>query len=297
MSPSRTAADTLRRETAARRDGVAGARRDGVAGAPPPGRRRGRRALLLLAAAVVALGALLALGALRTELLDTDDVDVVLSPAGPGPGGVASSPLTLSTVLDAVGPVQGRPLLTVDTSAVARAVEADPHVARATVARDWPGALRVEVAVRVPVAVLARGGEPRRLVDADGTLLPADDEPGPGTRLPEVRAAGDGVEAALTALAALPPDLRSRVAAVQGPPRDLRLELLDATTVRLGGPDALERKGRVAAALVGGLDAVAVVDVRAPTAATVRARGPVTAAGTTRAADGQPEEAAAGTDD
>ena len=84
---------------------------------------------------------------------------------------------------------------------------------------------------------------------------------------------------------------------MEGPPGDLRLELLDATTVRLGGTDALGRKGRVAAALVGGLEAVAVVDVRAPSAATVRARGPVTAAGTTGAADEQPEDAGTGTDD
>lgn len=89
----------------------------------------------------------------------------------------------------------GRNLLELDLEAIASRLEADPWVARASVRRVLPCALRVEIDERRPIAiaVLADG---EYVVDAGGTLIaPASDDDRGG--LPELRGIGRGEHAEL----------------------------------------------------------------------------------------------------
>ncbi len=184
----------------------------------------GKRAALAAAAAAVAAAAAFSLYAL-----------------GPGwvPGRLAAAGLfgveavevrgtsTLPThvVREAAGIAPGESLLAVDLGAVRARLEALPRVRAAAVARRLPGTLLIEVAERVPLAVVP--GQRDLLVDREGEVV--EERPaGAGGGLPVIT----GVETAAGRLTA-----RGR--------RDLAagLELLDA--IRAVGFPALAAIERI----------------------------------------------------
>lgn len=236
------------------------------------GRRRLRRVLWGLGA-VGLLGA--AAASTQTPLLDVDRVEVV---------GVARLPAgdVLAAAADA-GAGEGAALVDVDTDAVARALEALPGVAEATVRRDWPGTVAVEVVERVPVAAVT-SADGAALVAADGIVVDVVDAPPAGlpvlqARLPalEPGAVVDAPEL-LAVAAALPPELAGRVAAVvasAGAEGTVELRLAEGGVARLGPPAEL---GAKLVAVVTVLDQVdlaclAILDVRVPSAPAVTRHG------------------------
>lgn len=120
------------------------------------GRRRLKRLLVLIAVAVTALAAVIVL---KSPLLDVDEIVV--------DGAVRTD---AAAVAEAAGITNGAPLLLADLGRAEAAVEALPWVADATVRRDIPGGIHVEVVERTPVATLAAGGA-TLLVDETGTIV------------------------------------------------------------------------------------------------------------------------------
>lgn len=228
--------------------------------------RRRRRVLLVLAGIVLAAGG--AVLAVRSPLLDVDEVRVV---------GAART--GEDTVRAAAGITPGEPLLTADLDAARRAVEALPWVDEATVRRDWPGRVVVTLEERTPVAFAVQGGE-TALVDAENRVL---------ARLPTAEAASattglvelvglrvlpvPGETLYPRAVAGLrerlPAALADRLVAIDlSRSDDVVLRLLFAPEIRLGDLDDVEAKAAAAAAVLDRLgDAageVRYVDVRVP---------------------------------
>jgi cell division septal protein FtsQ len=148
------------------------------------------------------------------------------------------------------------------------------------VRRDWPATIVVELTERRSVAAVAAGEDRWQVIDADGRVVAVVDELPPElVLLADVAPAGGpgervaGADAHLAVAVALPDELRDRMRAVRtSDAGDLLLDLAPEGRARLGAPDDLEQK---LAALVVVLDQVdlrclSVVDVRVPTAPTVR---------------------------
>ena len=93
-----------------------------------------------------------------------------------------------NSILVAEGVNVGEPMVFLDPHAIGEALATDPWVAEATVVRQWPDMVRVEIVERVPVAwVLDDSGWARR--DIDGIPVPSNSEPDPSLaaiRLPHV---------------------------------------------------------------------------------------------------------------
>ncbi|MGH9179241.1 MAG: cell division protein FtsQ/DivIB [Acidimicrobiales bacterium] len=228
------------------------------------GRRRRRALLVCLAVAVTLAGAA---GATRSPLLDVDYVDV---------RGAEQTPRL--EVLRAGG-LDGHPaMVEVDSGSVARKVEALPWVRDATVRRDWPGTVRIDLTERRPAAVLPAGQGEWAVADAAGRVLAVGADkpaalpviggvPQPG---PPGSSLGRDVRPALEVAASLPPALQPRVAdvaSVAGGQVELQL-VPPGGVVRLGPPSGLAEKLRVLQALLEQADLarLAVIDVRVPTA-------------------------------
>ena len=133
------------------------------------GRRRLRRLVLLVVVAAMALTTVIVL---RSPVLDVDAVAVS--------GARFSDP---AAVREAAGIGVGAPLLLADLDAAERDIEALPFVADATVRRDLPSRVLVEVAERTPAAVVGVAGR-RVLVDDTGRVLAAGEHPETVPRTP-----------------------------------------------------------------------------------------------------------------
>jgi cell division protein FtsQ len=185
----------------------------------------------------------------------------------------------------------GTALLFLDTGAITDRVEALPWVARASVHRDLPNGITIEVAERLPVAWMRRpppaGSPPGALgpvavVDVSGRVL--EDQADPPAGLPAIigldrvprRGEHLASRAPAAALAAVPDALRAQTAALvlrhgQGvlqlatPPGGPRPA---AGQVRLGRLEQVAQKGAAALAVLDQLtrdgDTVRYVDVRVP---------------------------------
>lgn len=127
------------------------------------GRRRLRRLVGLTALAAVALAAVVVL---ESPVLDVDEIAVA-----------GTAVVDEAAIADAAGIDVGAPLLLADLGAAARSVEALPWVEEASVSRDLPGRVVVEVAERTPSATVSAGGD-TVLVDRAGKVLETGD---PGT--------------------------------------------------------------------------------------------------------------------
>jgi cell division protein FtsQ len=227
---------------------------------PAPAARSSRRGLLLgIAAAVVVVvaGPVYVVG--FTSVLGVRHVTVT---------GVRA--LSAEQVRSAAGVPAGRPLVRVDTGAVADHVRALPGVERVAVTRSWPGTMRITVTERHGVAVVERD-RAYWLVDPEGVVFQrlATRPKLPLLDLPDVGPDSPTAAAALAAVAALPPRLLAAVASVRAPtPEQVTLTLADRRTVFWGGGADSAAKASVLGALLGRPGTY--YDVSTPSVVTVR---------------------------
>ena len=144
----------------------------------------------------------------------------------------------VEAVLAQHGIYEGRPLLFLDVASAEAALLEDPWVAEATVARDWPTTVLVEVVEREP-AVAVRLADGWWSAAADGVLLERAEQRPDGlpaadfADVPSEEVAEDlDVAGAIEYLAALPPEYRADALVVSG---DEGLEGT-APPVRIGRP-------------------------------------------------------------
>lgn len=170
-------------------------------------------------------------------------------------------------------------LIDIDPAAAEAKLEALPFVRDATVVRDWPNAVNIDVVEREPVGSFANADATWSIVDAEGRVLgispgiypshPAlvgfGAPPAPGEFM-----TGEGVAALLEAGATVPLELWQNIATLElGDDGQISAMLGDwQTVVLLGDADDLGRKYRsLASVLVStDLDGVSVIDVRVPDA-------------------------------
>jgi cell division protein FtsQ len=229
------------------------------------GRRRLRRLAWVGGAAALVAGAVLLT---RTPLFDVDEVRVA------GADHIGAD--VVREAAAAAGAGRGDLLVDVRLDEVADAIEELPAVAEASVERDWPGTVTIEVVERVPVAVVPAGAS-LAVVAADGVVvdvataspgLPAlggvtvDAEPG------AVAEAG----ALLAVAAALPPELLGAVEAINAPDDDeLELALADGGRALLGAGEDLDAKLDAVATMLAQADlgCLDTLDVRVPSSPAV----------------------------
>lgn len=156
------------------------------------GRRRLRRLVLLTALAAVALAAVVVL---ESPVLDVDEIAVA-----------GTDVLDEAVIADAAGIDFGAPMLLTDLDAAARSVESLAWVEEASVSRDLPGRVVVEVAERTPSATVSAGGA-TVLVDRAGRVLETGD---PGTYPAHVSSGPAFVDVVV------PPDLATDLPAAGG---------------------------------------------------------------------------------
>ncbi|MFI6230659.1 cell division protein FtsQ/DivIB [Micromonospora echinospora] len=184
---------------------------------------------------------------------------------------VGTELVTPVQVRQAAAVPDGVPLARVDLAATAGRIGELPPVERATVTRDWPGALVVRVVERTPVAVVPQG---ERFVVVDRFGVAFRTEPTRPEGLPLARVARPGPDdpetrAALEVLAVLTPPLREALVdvTVEGLAR-ITVRLSEGRTVVWGDATRGEDKARVATTLLG-RDADT-IDVSAPDVVTFR---------------------------
>ncbi|MDZ7673655.1 MAG: FtsQ-type POTRA domain-containing protein [Acidimicrobiales bacterium] len=230
-----------------------------------PDRRRLYRLILLILVAILALGIVIVL---ESPILDVDRIDIA--------GARATEPAAITEV---AGISIGSPLLLADLDAAESRVEALPWIEEATVERDLPGGVHIDVVERTPAALVAGGGS-TVLVGTGGRVLsgdPAEIPPAVDTSPGFVRvdvgdeppAVGERIDPALAEAVTLAERLRAdpagAVQAVQLAP--LRFELTDGATVELGDASALPTKLEAFRTLYARVDRscpVATIDLRVP---------------------------------
>ncbi|MGY1838495.1 MULTISPECIES: cell division protein FtsQ/DivIB [unclassified Modestobacter] len=223
-----------------------------------------------MAALAVALGLVGAVGwlLLGSPVLAVQEVRV---------DGVAT--LSPEQVVASAGIAEGTPLVRVDTTGAAERVGRLPPVASVEVTRGWPDTVVVTVVERQPVAVVSDAGR-RQLMDATGVVFDTITGPAPEGVVPlDVPDPGPddaATTAALTALTALPRDVRAQVTAVAANgPDDVTLTLTDGRAVLWGSAARTDRKAEVLDALLdqidaGTLDPADTLDVSTPDAVVLR---------------------------
>lgn len=190
-----------------------------------------RRLWLLWTALAVVVLAAGGYSATRSELLDVDRVQVLLS---------GDSPLTEVEVVEVAKILPGTPMLDLDLDAVAGRIRDLPYVAEVAAERDWPGTVRVWVAVRLPVANAVEPGGGMALLDAQGTVLEfvVDTHP----VLPTIRVDRFGkpgsrvlrIDPLLRAAGAISSDLGAWILALSAAGSGVRAELVGGVVVDLG---------------------------------------------------------------
>ncbi|WP_436795655.1 cell division protein FtsQ/DivIB [Actinospongicola halichondriae] len=236
------------------------------------GRRRLHRLIVLIVAAALALTTVIVL---KSPILDVDEIEIH--------GAQATS---VEAITDATGVDLGSALLLADLEAAQRSIEALPWIEEATVSRDLPGGVVVDVIERTPSAVVASGGS-AVLVDPDGHVLsvadPARYPDAVPTFPPFVRVVvddapeaatlpgpGGRVDASLLDAIAIAERVRGNpanvVAAVHLAPT-LRLELAGGGIVDFGDGDGIDAKIDAFRTIHARVDqtCIDVLDLRVPT--------------------------------
>lgn len=209
--------------------------------------------LALLAAGVYVVG--------FSPLLAVHDVDVV-----------GAEPSDTAAISALAADAEGRPLARVDAGAIVDGAEARPGVESATVVRDWPRTLRVDVVARVPALAVDRGEGQVEVYDIDGIRIRSTGSVPKG--VPRVSAdegaevSTHGVTAALSMLQALPADVRGRVSAVTVDAADRVSFRVGRTTVVWGDASEPQLKVQVIGVLLEGRPKV--LDVSAPSTPVTR---------------------------
>jgi len=165
---------------------------------------------------------------------------------------VGTGVVTREEVLDAAQVRAGTPLLQINTGQVADRVAAIRRVASARVQRQYPSALRITIAERVPVAVKDFPDGPH-LFDHDGVDF-ATAPPPPGLPYLDVDNPGPNdpaTKVALQVLTALRPEVVGQVGQVAAPSvASITLTLSDGRVVIWGTADRTEEKAEKLAALL-----------------------------------------------
>ena len=171
-----------------------------------------------------------------------------------------------AAVTDLVRVPSGTPLARVDVEAVEQRVRTRRTVAEVSVERGWPSTLRVRTVSRAPALVLRNPQGQLEVVDATGISYETVRTPPPG--VPLVRAASskgttkEALEAALSMVQVLPPDLGRQVSAIEVSTANLVSFTLGGTEVVWGGADDAPRKLAILRALLPTKPEV--IDVSAP---------------------------------
>jgi cell division protein FtsQ len=224
-----------------------------AAGRAAPGAGRTRRVgwkTVFFGLAAVAIVAGVAWALLGSRVLVVRSVQVT----GTGPQ------VSRAQVLAAARVPAGRPLIRVNTAAVAQRVGGIRQVQSAQVSRNWPSTVVISVRLRTPVfAVAARGGY--ALVDAYG--VDVRDSARRPPRLPLLQlTAGTGGAAGLSSLRPvaragaavlreLPPGIARRVAVVSAPtPWEVSLQLANGAVIVWGDTSRSAEKARELALLM-----------------------------------------------
>lgn len=149
----------------------------------------------------------------------------------------------------ASGVDHGDLMLDLDEDEVRQEVAELPWVRRVSVARSFPGTVRLEVTERRPIAYAERPGDRYALIDANGRLLEERKGAPPGlVRLAGADAGEPGdtladLEPALTVVSALDGPMRLYVGAIHRRGGDLELQLRNqAGWVRFGPARAVSEK-------------------------------------------------------
>jgi cell division protein FtsQ len=214
-----------------------------------------------IAAAVLALAGILSFVGYGTSLLGVSTITVH------GDGFVSAA-----DIRGASGVTIGTPLASVDTGSVAKRVRGRlVGVRDATVHRDWPSTLVIDVTLRTAVAAVPRdvgftlldgsGVAFRTVVTVPGDVMVIDlAAPGP---------ADPSTQAALSVLASLPGNLRDQVRKISAPaPAEIQLSIDGDRTIIWGDNADNRTKARVALSLL--RNPGKVIDVSAPNVVTVR---------------------------
>lgn len=236
-------------------------------------RRLAWRQILIAAGSVVVVAALAWLMLLSPAFaLDTEQVRVA------GAGTVVAVD-QVRAVVDEEG---GTPLTRLDTAALRQRLLDVPGVRDATVTRDWPHGLAVQLVSREPVAAVPEAADVAQhaegddasgagyaLVDQDGVKVGRADAPPEGLPVVEVPV-GDAriLSAALGVLEALPEDLLAAIGQVSAGTQDtVRFTLRDGATVEWGSAQDSALKVAVLQALRAAPETAgsARYDVTAPT--------------------------------
>lgn len=220
-----------------------------------------RRLLLWVLAGVVGVAAV-AVGVALSPVLDVEEVQV---------RGVSADRTV--AVERAAGISAGDPILGFLPGRVASRVEALAWVDDATVVRDLPGTVRIEVVPRVPVG-WTRAGERVLVVDAESRVIEKAATPPVG--IPELVGVADLAplggqirpRSLAAAAGALGPELRLRIATVALDDGALTAQVVFGPQLRFGPPGRMAVKARIASAVLASLGEAPVgyVDVSVPAA-------------------------------
>lgn len=181
----------------------------------------------------------------------------------------------LGAVRQAVEPFVGTPLTRLDTGGIEEAIGSITGVLEVRARREWPHGLAVEVTERVPVAVIADSSRGYLVVDVEGVELEVLDQAPDALPVVTVPVGGENsriLEAALTAAAALPPELAIRVEAIRAETEDsVTVFIKDGPRIEWGSAEDSALKARVVEVLLSaGGTPPAVIDVSAPTLVVTR---------------------------
>lgn len=183
---------------------------------------------------------------------------------------VGTGAVTREEVLDVAQVRPRTPLLQIDTDAVADRVAGIRRVASARVQREYPSALRITIAERVPVVVRDFPDGPH-LFDRDGVDF-ATAPPPPGLPYIDVDNPGPAdppTRAALGVMTALRPEVVAQVSRIAAPSvAAITLTLTDGRTVVWGTDDNTAEKAEKLAALL--TQPGRVYDVSSPDLPTVK---------------------------
>ena len=185
---------------------------------------------------------------------------------------------TRSEVMRIAGIAPGTNVFTLDAGSAEARLERDPWIAGATITKDLPSTLVIDIDERVAVAVVQTGGA-LRLVADDGALLEAAlprtaaGLPTIASAEPDVQPGSDAIGGAARAIAAMAPSLRARIHGVSIlSDGELRVDLSSGTEVAYGEAVDLSEKAMALRALLdyamGKGASVISADVRVPSAPT-----------------------------
>ena len=198
----------------------------------------------VLVAVVVGVGGF---AATRSELLDVDEVQVVLTWDGP---------LTAAEVVEIAGVSTGTPMVAVDLDALTARVRGLTYTAEVVAERDWPSTVRVWVAVRLPAVSAVEPSGRVALLDAGGTVLEHVARTDP--LLPTIRVDGFGepgslvtrIDPLLHAAEAVSSDLGAWILALSPAGNGVRAEMVGGVMVDLGlGEDYVDEMRSLATVL------------------------------------------------